>query len=215
MSPMYACLVHAQRLLATQMPLALRAGANLPRRLRRTSIQLYLAGVMWHFLEQFYPPEVARERGFVCLMTQFMYGGATADQARRCITRLHRLSRTHGGEDDVAIATGYRAEAGDGSLAAVFKHVTEVNAARWRVRPDLPGERPMRDRLLEGSRPVAVILAITGKAMALVLGKSWMEALGVGIVIGASSLAISCALHMSMSQRPPAPRGQAPTRGGC
>lgn len=53
-------------------------------------------------------------------------------------------------------------------------------------------------RLLDRSKPIAGILAIAGVAISLLLGRSWAEVFGVGIVLGVSTLGIALAIYWQM-----------------
>lgn len=182
-----ACVAHAHRMLASQMPIVEGRNYDFLPSFKEMTTQLYLAGVMWRFGEQFELPTAARDRGFVCLMSMLTANGMSAKEAQRRIAHLNQISRTADGQDSVAIAAGYRAEEGDGSLAGVFdgfRNTSEVSGAPY--------------RLLDRSKPIAAILAIAGVAISLLLGRSWAEALGVGIVLGASTLGIALVIYRQM-----------------
>ena len=146
--------------------------------------QPYLAGAMWHFGEQFDLPTAARDRGFICLMSMLVSDGMNAKQAQSRIAHLNEVSRTPTGQDTLAITAGYGAKNADGSLATVFdtfRGVPEVLGAPY--------------RLLDRSKPIAAILAVAGLVIALLIGRSWGEALGVGVVFGVATLAIALAIY--------------------
>lgn len=149
-----------------------------------TATQLYLAGVMWNFGEQFGLPTTARDRGFICLMSMLVSDGMTSQKAQERITHLNQISRNTEGQDILAITAGYNAKESDGSLASVFERFSNV--------PEVSGA-PYR--LLDRSKPIALILAIAGTLLALLLNNSWGVALGIGVILGVSTLAIALAMY--------------------
>ena len=179
-----ACVAHARQLLASQLPTVESQRYDFMPSFKEMTTQLYLAGTMWRFGEQFDLPTAARDRGFVCLMSMLISDGMNAKQAQSRIAHLNAISRTSTGQDTLAITVGYGAKSADGSLANVFdtfRGVPEVSGAPY--------------RLLDRSKPVAAILAVAGLVIALLLGRSWGEALGVGVVLGAATLAIVLAIY--------------------
>ena len=181
---MDACVAHARSMLVSQMPAVQNRKFDFMPNFIEMTTQLYLAGVMWRFGEQFELPTAARDRGFICLMSMLVSDGMSAKKAQHQIAHLNQISRTADGQDTLAIAAGYSAEESDGSLATVFE--------RFRNVPEVSGA-PYR--LLDRSKPVAAILAIAGTLLALLLDKSWGVALGVGVVLGGSTLAIALAMY--------------------
>lgn len=110
--------------------------------------------------------------------------GMSEKDAQARIAYLNQLSRTPEGQDNVAIAAGYGASSGDGSLANVFE--------TFRAQREVSGAP---HRLIARSKPIAAILAIAGLVIALLLGRSWGEAIGVGLVLGVATLGIALAMY--------------------
>jgi len=179
-----ACVAHARHMLASQMPIVDSRNYDFLPAFQQMTTQLYLAGVMWRFGEQFALPTAPRERGFLCLLSMLVSDGMNAQEAQRCVAELNQLSRSKDGQDNPAILAGYRATESDGSLAQVF----EV----FRGVPDVAGA-PFR--LIDRSKPIAAILAAAGFIIALILGRSWAESLGIGVVLGIVPLAIALVLY--------------------
>ena len=179
-----ACVDHARHLLASQLPTVESRRYDFMPSFKEMTTQLYLAGAMWRFGEQFDLPTAARDRGFVCLMAMLVSDGMNAKQAQSRIAHLNEISRTSTGQDTLVIAAGYGAKNADDSLATVFdtfRGIPEVSGAPY--------------RLLDRSKPVAAILAVAGLVIALLVGRSWGEALGVGVVLGVATLAIALAIY--------------------
>jgi len=175
-----ACVAHARQLLASQLPTVEARNYDFTPVFKEMSIQIYLAGVMWRFGEQFDLPTAARDRGFLCLMAMLVRDGMNTSQAQKRVAHLNEVSRTRTGQDILAITSGYGATKGDGSLAtllATFRDAPEASGARF--------------RLINRSKSIAAILAVAGVVISLVLGRSWSEALGVGVVLGVVTLAIA------------------------
>ena len=179
-----ACVAHARRALASQLPIVESRNYDFMPSFKELTIQLYLAGVMWRFGEQFDLPTGARDRGFICLMSILVRDGLSAKDAQLRVAKLNEMSRNAQGQDTLAIAAGYRAEDADGSLASVLDTFRDI--------PELSGG-PYR--LLDRSKPIAAILAAAGLIISLLLDRSWGVALGIGVVLGATTLAIALAIY--------------------
>jgi hypothetical protein len=179
-----ACVAHARQLLASELPIVESRSYDFMPSFKEMTTQLYLVGVMWRFGEQFELPTSARDRGFICLMSMLVSEGMNAKEAQSRIAHLSQISRTSTGQETLAIAVGYEAKTGDGSLATVFdayRNAPEVSGAPY--------------RLLDRSKPIAAILAASGIVISLLVGRSWGEAIGVGVVLGAATLAIALAIY--------------------
>lgn len=187
-----ACVAHARSMLASQMTTVQSHKFDFIPYFTERITNLYLVGVMWRFGEQFECPTVARDRGFLCLMSMLISDGMSLKEAEEEVVELNKLSRTEDGEDVLAIAAGYSAIESDGSLATVLE--------KFRYVPELSGP-PYR--LFSRSKPVAVILAIAGTLLSLLFDKSWGVALGVGVVLGGSTLAIAHTIyHQAVKAKP-------------
>jgi len=182
-----ACVAHGRQLLASQLPALESQKLDLMPSLRDVATQLYLAGAMWRFGERFDLPSAARDRGFICLMSMLISDGMNADKAQKRVAELNRLSRSSEGHDLPAIVSGYAAQFGDGSLATLF--VTFLADPKAAGAPY---------RLLDYSKPVAAILTAAGFGIALLLGRSFGEACGVGLVLGISTLGCALAIYWRM-----------------
>jgi hypothetical protein len=175
---------HGRKMLVTQMQ-TVRAGEfDLMPAAVDTTTDLYLAGVMWRFGEQFDLPTTARDRGFICLMCKLVEDGMNKSKAQERIAYLNQISRTTDGQDNRVIATGYHAQEFDGSLSTIFE--------AFRDAPEMSGA-PYR--MLDRAKAIAAILAVSGALLALLVGKSWGVALGVSAVLGGAVLAIALAMY--------------------
>ena len=184
-----ACVQHGRLMLLSQLPDVEGRNYDFMPSFREMTTQLYLVGVMWRFGEQFELPTNARDRGFICLMSMLVSDGMTSKDAQRHIANLNQISRTADGQDSLAITAGYGASEADGTLANLFDH--------FRNEPKVSGA-PYR--LLDRSKAIAAILALAGVVISVVLGRSWGEALGVGVVFGVSTLAIALAMYRQMTK---------------
>ena len=182
-----ACVAHARQMLTTQLPKVAAGGYDFMPSFKEMTTQLYLAGVMWRFGEQFDLPTSPRDRAFICLLSMLVADGMSFKKAQGRITHLNQISRNPEGSDTLVIAVGYKATEGDGSLAAVldqFRNVRKVSGAPY--------------RLLDRAKPTAAILALAALLISLLVGTSWGAALGIGIVVGVSTLGIALAIYRQM-----------------
>ena len=169
---MGASVKHARNILATQLPDVQNRTFDFMPRFNEMTAQLYPGGVTWRFGEQFDLPIHARERGFISLMYMLVSDGMNEQKAQKRIAHLNLISRAADGKNNVAIAADYGASKSDASRAAVyekFRGIPEVSGAPY--------------RLLDRSKPIAIILAIAGFLLALLFDKSWGVALGIGILL--------------------------------
>ena len=182
-----ACVGHARQMLASQLPKVAAGGYDFMPSFKEMTTQLYLAGVMWRFGEQFDLPTGPRDRAFICLLSMLVADGMSFKKAQERIAHLNQISRGPEGSDTLAIAVGYKATEGDGSLAAVFdqfRNTLEVAGAPY--------------RLLDRTKLIAAILAVAALFISLLVGTSWGAALGIGVVVGASALGIALAMYRQM-----------------
>ena len=182
-----ACVAHARQMLVSQLPKVAAGGYDFMPSLKEMTTQLYLTGVMWRFGEQFDLPTGPRDRAFVSLISMLVADGMSFTKAKERIAHLNQISRGPDGTDTLAIAVGYKASEGDGSLAAVFD--------RFRNAPEVSGA-PYR--LLDRAKPIAAILAVAAALISALIGTSWGAALGIGVVVGLSALGIALAIYRQM-----------------
>ena len=102
-----ACLEQARRVLAAQLPLVEERNFDFEPGFKKTTIELFLVGVMWRFSEQFDLPITPRDRWFVCLLNKFVKEGMSFRAAKHRIAYLNRLSRTADGKNNLPISIGY------------------------------------------------------------------------------------------------------------
>ena len=152
--------------------------------------ELYLVGVMWSFGEQFDLPTQARDRAFICLMHMLIADGASWRVAKRRIRTLNSFSRDEKGEDSLALRVGYEAGNREGALVAILDQYR-----------DTPGAAAAPYRLIEISKPIAAVVVIAGIAIALLLGRSWAESLGVGLVAGVAVLVTASLVFRKMTAK--------------
>jgi hypothetical protein len=179
-----ACIVHARRMLASQMPIVDSRNYDFLPAFSQMTTQMYLVGVIWRFGEQFALPTAPRERGFLCLFSMLVSDGMNTQEAQRRVAELNRLSRSKDGHDNPAVLAGYRATEADGSLAEVFEAFRNV-----------PAVAGAPFRLINRAKPISAILAAAGFGIAVVLGRSWAESLGISVVLGVVPLVIALALY--------------------
>lgn len=133
------CVQHARDMLALQLPKIKEKKYDFAPEFRQMTIQLYLLGVMWRCGENLGLSEDAREHAFSALEAMLIGDGMKKKQAQQRIAFLRNMSRVQDGADMQeahAVAVGYKAEAGDDSLAAIFdEYVDEarVSGAFWRL----------------------------------------------------------------------------------
>lgn len=185
-----ACVEYARRILASQLPLVESGNYDFMPQFKERTIRLYLAGVMYRFGEQFDLPTNARDRGFICLMSMLITDGMGEKAAKAYIAETNALSSNAKGQDSPILVAGYNAVEGDGSLARVFDG--------FRNEPTVSGA-PYR--LLDRSKPIAIILAAAGFAIAILIGRTFGEALGIGIIFGLSTLAIALVIYRQMVKK--------------
>jgi len=150
--------------------------------------ELYLVGVMWRFGEQFDFPTRPRDRAFLCLMHMLIADGASRRAAKRRIRTLNSYSRDERSEDSLALRVGYEAGDREGALAAIldqYRNTPAASAAPY--------------RLIAISKPIAAVIAVAGIAIALLLGRSWAESLGVGLVAGVAVLVAASLIFRKMT----------------
>ena len=182
-----ACVQHGREMLATQLPLTTGKGFDFMPSFQEMTINLYLAGVMWRYGEQFELPTSARDRGFICLISLLIADGMPPAKARKHVASLNSLSRSADGRDNGILSAGYTAQSGDGSLARIFE--------TFRSNPEVAGA-PYR--LLDRTKPIAVVLGLATFGISAMTTLSWGAALGVGVITGAATLAIGLAIYRQM-----------------
>lgn len=185
---MEKCVSHARALLALQLPAVEAKNYNFAPEFRKMVTELYLVGVMWRFGEQFDLPTQPRDRAFLCLMYMLITDGASERAAKKRIQALNSYSRDEKGEDSLALRVGYEAGDREGALSAIleqYRNTPAASAAPYRV--------------IEISKPVAAVIAVTGIAVALLLGRSWGESLGVGLVLGIAVLVTASLIFRKMT----------------
>jgi hypothetical protein len=184
------CVSHARTLLAHQRPAVDARRYEFDPGFQKMVTELYLVGVMWSFGEQFDLPTQARDRAFICLMHMLIADGASWRVAKRRIRTLNSFSRDEKGEDSLALRVGYEAGNREGALVAILDQYR-----------DTPGAAAAPYRLIEISKPIAAVVVIAGIAIALLLGRSWAESLGVGLVAGVAVLVTASLVFRKMTAK--------------
>lgn len=182
------CVSHARALLALQLPAVEAKKFDFAPHFRKMITELYLVGVMWRFGEQFDLPTQPRDRAFLCLMYMLVTDGAGERAAKKRIRTLNTYSRDDKGEDSLALRVGYEAGDREGALAAILEQYRNV-----------PGASAAPYRVIEMFKPVAAVLAVAGVAVALLLGRSWGESLGVGLILGVATLVTGSLIFRKMT----------------
>jgi len=182
------CVSHARALLALQLPAVEAKNYDFAPEFRKMVTELYLVGVMWRFGQQFDLPTQPRDRAFLCLMHMLIADGASWRMAKKRIRTLNSYSRDEKGEDSLALHVGYEAGDREGALAAIleqYRNAPAASAAPYRV--------------IEISKPIAAVIAVAGIAIALLLGRSWAESFGVGLVAGIAVLVAASLIFRKMT----------------
>ncbi len=187
-SVMEKCVSHARALLACQLPAVEAKNYNFAPEFRKMVTELYLVGVMWRFGEQFDLPTQPRDRAFLCLMYMLITDGASEGAAKKRIQALNSYSSDEKGEDSLALRVGYEAGDREGALAAILEQYR-----------NLPAASAAPYRLIEISKPVAAVIVVAGGTVALLLGRSWGESLGVGLVLGIAVLVAASLIFRKMT----------------
>lgn len=182
------CVSHARGLLALQLPAVEARNYDFDPGFRKMVTELYLVGVMWRFGEQFDLPTQPRDRAFLCLMHMLIADGASWRTAKRRIRTLNSYSRDEKGEDSLALRVSYEAGDREGALAAIldqYRNTPAASAAPY--------------GLIAISKPIAAVIAVAGIAIALLLGRSLPESLGVGLVAGIAVLVAASLIFRKMT----------------
>lgn len=182
------CVSHARALLTLQLPAVEAKNYDFAPAFRKMVTELYLVGVMWRFGEQFDLPTQPRDRAFLCLMHMLIADGASWRAAKKRIRVLNSYSRDERGEDSLALRVGYEAGDREGALAAILEQYRNTPAAS--AAPH---------KVIEISKPIAAVIAVAGIAIALLLGRSWAESFGVGLVAGIAVLVTASLIFRNMT----------------
>ncbi len=135
-STMDACVAHAQEVKATQLERIKNKDYDFAPEFKDMTIQLYLLGVMWRFVERLGNADDARELAFAALGTLLIQDGLHKQKIAKRIEFLKKMSKVENNHDALAVAIGYESESGDNSLAEVFDHYIDdmqVSGAFWRL----------------------------------------------------------------------------------
>ena len=135
-STMDACVAHAQEVRATQLERIKNKDYDFAPEFKDMTIQLYLLGVMWRFVERLGNADDARELAFAALGTLLIQDGLHKQKIAKRIEFLKKMSKVENNHDALAVAVGYESESGDNSLAEVFDHYIDdmqVSGAFWRL----------------------------------------------------------------------------------
>lgn len=179
---------HARALLALQLPAVEAKNYDFAPEFQKMVTELYLVGVMWRFGEQFDLPTQPRDRAFLCLMHMLIADGASWRVAKKRIRTLNSYSHDEKGEDSLALRVGYEVGDREGALAAIFEQYRNAPAA---------SAAPYR--VIEISKPIAAVIAVAGIAIALLLGRSWAESFGVGLVAGIAVVVAASLIFRKMT----------------
>lgn len=182
------CVSHARALLALQLPAVEAKNYNFAPEFRKMVTELYLVGVMWRFGKQFDLPTQPRDRAFLCLMHMLIADGASWRVAKKRIRTLNSYSRDEQGADSLPLHVGYEAGEREGALAAIMEQYRNAPAA---------SATPYR--VIEISKPIAAVIAVAGIAIASLLGRSWAESFGVGLVAGIAVLVAASLIFRKMT----------------
>lgn len=182
-----ACIKHARTMLASQMLVVGQRSYDFMPEFEKGAIQLFLIGVMWRYSEQFDLPITPRERALIACLSMLIEDGMSSKKAQARLSHLTSISVTPQGDTVSAVAAGFSAELGDSSLADLldsFKGNAAVSGGPY--------------RLINRSKSIALILAVSGALLAWLFGRDFWEGLGVGLVFGGACLAIARMLYSQM-----------------
>ena len=135
-STMDACVAHAKEVRDTQLERIKSRDYDFAPEFKGMTIQLYLLGVMWRFVERLGNADDARELAFAALGTLLMQDGLHKKQVAKRIEFLKKMSKVENNHDALAVPIGYESESGDHSLAEAFDHYVDdaqVSGAFWRL----------------------------------------------------------------------------------
>lgn len=188
-----SCFIYATQLLSAQLPAVEDCKFDYLPEFKKILIHSYLIGVMWRFGEQFDQDRLvgARDRAFVTLAKSLVdVEGMSLKNAMSRTAWLNSISVQADGQPSLAISVGYEAGEKEGALLTLFKY--------YRNDPRVAGAA---FRLVDRAKPVSGILSIASIIISLLLGIDWVKALGIGVVIGFSTLAIAIAIHRQMIKK--------------
>jgi hypothetical protein len=183
-----ASVAHARKMLASQMPLVDAGKFDLMPQINEKVIRLYLIGVLMRYSESFGKPDfTTRELAIISMLTLLIEDGKSHKESERCVDQLMAHAPAPDGAISPIVVAGYEATERDGSLARAFESL--------RANPIAAGA-PYR--LLNRSKSIAAILALATCCISLLIGRTFLEAVGIGVIIGLSTLAIALVLYKQM-----------------
>lgn len=187
---METCVQYARDILEFQTPKVIDKKFDFGPHIQEMNTELFLAGVMWRFGEQFEFPTTARDRAFICLMYYYISNGMSEKEAKNRMRELNALSRDNNGDDTLPISIGYEVGDKEGALAELLEQSR-----------DIPAVSGSAHRMLNSFKIAAAVLSIASFLISLILDRSVLESLGIGIIIGAAILLIGSKLYYQLTEK--------------
>jgi hypothetical protein len=120
-----ACIEHGRETLATQLALVKGKGYDFAPQFNEMTIQLYLFGAIWRFVEDLDSTKNARDEALSAIRIMLISDGKKPKQAQQRIEFLKKMSKLEDGGNALPVAIGYQSEPDDNSLAEVFDHYVD------------------------------------------------------------------------------------------
>lgn len=184
------CVQYARDILAFQTPKIIEKKFDFGPFVQDMCTDLFLTGAMWRYSEQFEYPTSARDRAFLCLMYYYISNGMSERKAKKRMQGMHEISRDKNGEDTLAISIGYEYGDKEGALAEVLEQLRDA--------PVVAGSTHRMLRIVKAS---SVILTFAGFFIALLVDRSLLESLGIGVIVGVSVLIIGSKYYYILTGR--------------
>lgn len=182
-----SCVSYAEDVLSFQMPAVDEKKFDFGPHIQKMNTELFLVGVMWRYSEQFEYPTEPRDRAFLCFMYYLIRNGAKEKEAKKRMQELVVLSRDKEGKDTLAISIGHEVGEKEGALAAVLEEFR-----------DIPAVSGSTQRMLDAFKISAIVFSISAFVISLIIGRSLLEAIGIGAVIGIAIIIIGSQIYYKL-----------------
>lgn len=175
---------YARTMLRSQQPFLEGKGFDYVKFFKDFANRLYLVGVMWRHAETMDLPTPPRLRAFAFLLAMLVEDGMDLEKAKEAIAELNGMTKKKASFGDTAVAYGYKAKLGDGSLAKIYEHFR-----------DTPAFQGGTFRQLEHYFRLSILVGFASFALSLIFGLALSNAepltiilmsIGVGFVLGFS-----------------------------
>ena len=184
---MNALVKHGRDVVAQQRPAVEASNFDFLPRFLTQATHMFVIGAMWRFGEKYDISMEPRDRALVAFIKGVIEEGVNPEEAKRLGGDLSEQTKTPSGGMHPIVKAGYDEGTKEGRLAQVLEQFMKV--------PEVAGA-PYR--LLDRAKPISLILGIATAAVTLLLGRDIWTAIGIGIVVGAASIAIALAIYRQM-----------------